>query len=53
VLTPALAPVVPVFAVGLDIGGTKTEGVVVDADGAVLASLVRATPYGAAAVVEA
>jgi predicted NBD/HSP70 family sugar kinase len=41
------------FAVGLDIGGTKTEGVVVDGAGAVLASLVRATPYGAAAVVAA
>lgn len=52
-LTPALDPAAPAFAVGLDIGGTKTEGVVVDADGAVLASLVRATPYGAAAVVEA
>ena len=41
------------YAVGLDIGGTKTEGVVVDGDGTVLASLVRATPYGASAVVEA
>jgi len=41
------------YAVGLDIGGTKTEGVVVDGEGSVLASLVRATPYGADAVVEA
>ena len=41
------------YAVGLDIGGTKTEGVVVDGAGTVLASLVRATPYGASAVVEA
>jgi predicted NBD/HSP70 family sugar kinase len=41
------------YAVGLDIGGTKTEGVVVDDHGAVLASLVRSTPYGADAVVEA
>jgi predicted NBD/HSP70 family sugar kinase len=40
-------------AVGLDIGGTKIEGVVVDDDATVLASLVRATPYGADAVVEA
>jgi predicted NBD/HSP70 family sugar kinase len=43
----------PEYAVGLDIGGTKTEGVVVDDEGSVLASLVRATPYGADAVVEA
>lgn len=43
----------PAYAVGLDIGGTKTEGVVVDSDGTVLGSLVRATPYGAAAVVDA
>ena len=41
------------IAVGLDIGGTKTEGVVVDGAGVVLASLVRATPYGAPAVVAA
>jgi glucokinase len=41
------------YAVGLDIGGTKTEGVVVDGDGTVLASLVRATPYGAEAVLDA
>jgi glucokinase len=44
---------VTTYAVGLDIGGTKTEGVVVDDDGTVLASLVRATPYGAEAVVAA
>jgi predicted NBD/HSP70 family sugar kinase len=43
----------PGYAVGLDIGGTKTEGVVVDDDGVVIASLVRATPYGAEAVVDA
>jgi predicted NBD/HSP70 family sugar kinase len=48
-----LNPAAPGYAVGLDIGGTKTEGVVVDDDGSVLASLVRATPYGADAVVEA
>jgi predicted NBD/HSP70 family sugar kinase len=41
------------YAVGLDIGGTKTEGVVIDGEGSVLSSLVRATPYGADAVVEA
>jgi predicted NBD/HSP70 family sugar kinase len=40
-------------SVGLDIGGTKTEGVVVDGDGAVLASLVRATPDGAEAILDA
>lgn len=40
-------------SVGLDIGGTKTEGVVVDSDGSVLASLVRSTPYGAAAILDA
>lgn len=53
---PVLSEPVPSlsdYAVGLDIGGTKTEGVVVDAAGAVVASLVRATPYGADAVVEA
>jgi predicted NBD/HSP70 family sugar kinase len=48
-----LNPAAPGYAVGLDIGGTKTEGVVVDDEGSVLASLVRATPYGADAVVEA
>jgi glucokinase len=41
------------YAVGLDIGGTKTDGVVVDGQGTVVASLRRATPHGAAAVVEA
>jgi predicted NBD/HSP70 family sugar kinase len=40
-------------SVGLDIGGTKTEGVVVDGDGTVLASLVRATPDGADAILDA
>jgi glucokinase len=41
------------YAVGLDIGGTKTDGVVVDGHGTVVASLRRATPRGATAVVEA
>jgi len=41
------------YSVGLDIGGTKIEGVVVGDDATVLASLVRATPSGADAVVDA
>jgi predicted NBD/HSP70 family sugar kinase len=37
--------------IGMDVGGTKTEGVVVDADGRILARLRRPTEWGPDAVI--
>lgn len=38
--------------IGMDVGGTKTEGVAVDADGAILARLRRPTEWGPEAVID-
>jgi len=50
--TPHWAPVGSQWSVGLDVGGTKVLGVLLDADGVVTHQLRSATVGGAAGVVE-
>ena len=50
--TPHWAPVASQWSVGLDVGGTKVLGVLLDADGVVRHQLRSATVGGAAGVVD-